>query len=102
MGGGRDASANGCSSNPARCRLASWRSFGRCARDPLTLLQAALPIAAAADLASYDLRPAAVRQTGARIIRLLTAIIAPRHARARPFIGRCRPRGRRRGTRSPT
>jgi citrate synthase len=40
------------------------------------MLQAALPLAAAADLASYDLRPAAVRKTGARIIRLLTAIIA--------------------------
>ena len=52
------------------------------ARDSLTMLQAALPIAAAADLASYDLRPPAVRQTGARIIRLLTNVIAPRHARA--------------------
>jgi citrate synthase len=30
------------------------------------------------DLASYDLRPAAVRQTGARIIRLLTTIVARR------------------------
>ena len=50
--------------------------LGTCAKQPLTLLQAALPIAAAADLASYDLRPAAVRQTGARIIRLLTTIIA--------------------------
>jgi citrate synthase len=47
-----------------------------CAKDPLTLLQAALPLAAAIDLASYDLRPAAVRQTGARIIRLCTAVIA--------------------------
>jgi len=52
-----------------------------CAKEPFTLLQAALPIAAAADLASYDLRPAAVRQTGARIIRLLTALIARRDAR---------------------
>ena len=52
------------------------------ARDSLTMLQAALPIAAAADLASYDLRPPAVRQTGARIIRLLTNVVAPRHARA--------------------
>ena len=52
------------------------------AKDPLTMMQAALPIAAAADLASYDLRPAAVRQTGARIIRLLTNVIAPRHSHA--------------------
>jgi citrate synthase len=53
-----------------------------CATAPLTQLQAALPIAAAADLASYDLRPAAVRQTGARIIRLLTTIVAGHDARA--------------------
>jgi len=39
------------------------------------LLQAALPIAAARDLASHDLRPSAVRATGARIVRLLTTII---------------------------
>jgi citrate synthase len=51
------------------------------AREPLPLVQAALPIAAAVDLASYDLRPAAVRQTGARIIRLLTTVIAARDAR---------------------
>jgi citrate synthase len=47
---------------------------------PLTMFQAALPIAAAADLASLDLRPAAVRQTGARIVRLLTASVAPGRA----------------------
>ena len=60
------------------------RQLARCERvtkEPLTLLQAALPIAAAADVASYDLRAAAVRQTGARIIRLLTTIIAPRGGR---------------------
>lgn len=54
-------------------QLTSLRS---CGTQPLTLMQAALPVAAATDLASYDLRPAAVRQTGARIIRLLTTIIA--------------------------
>jgi citrate synthase len=53
-----------------------------CGKDAFTLLQAALPIAATVDAASYDLRPAAVRQTGARIIRLLTRIIAPRAAHA--------------------
>jgi citrate synthase len=60
------------------CTL-SPRQLGRlrsCARDPLTLLQMALPLAGAMDPASYDLRPAAVRQTGARIIRLLTTTIA--------------------------
>ena len=60
-------------------RLAQLRT---CAKEPLTLLQAALPVAATADLASYDLRAAAVRQTGARIIRLLTAIIAGHDERA--------------------
>jgi citrate synthase len=49
--------------------------------DPFTRLQAALPMAAAIDLAAGDLRPAAVRQTGARIIRLMTAIIAARETR---------------------
>jgi len=52
------------------------------ASDPVTLVQTALPIAATRDLAAYDLRPAAVRQTGARIVRLLAAAIAPRHSRA--------------------
>jgi len=54
--------------------------LGRLTGDPLPLLQAAMPIAAATDLASYDLRPAAVRATGARIVRLLTTIIAGRSA----------------------
>ncbi|HEX6287765.1 MAG TPA: citrate synthase family protein [Herpetosiphonaceae bacterium] len=38
--------------------------------------QVLLPLAAADDLAAYDLRPAAVMQTGGRILRLLTAIAA--------------------------
>jgi citrate synthase len=46
--------------------------------EPRTQLQAALPIAGEADLASYDLRPTAVRQTGARIMKLLSAVIAQR------------------------
>src|SRR6185295_12882162 len=52
------------------------------AKGSLALVQAALPIAGAADLRAYDLRPAAVRQTGARILRLLTSIVAPHHAHA--------------------
>ena len=56
----------------AYSQLARLRSS---VRDPFTLLQAALPLAAVADLASYDLRPAAVRQTGARILRLFTAAL---------------------------
>jgi len=50
-----------------------------CSKDTFTLMQAALPIAAAADLASYDLRPAAVPNTGARILRLLTSLAAGRN-----------------------
>ena len=56
-------------------RLARLRT---CAKDTFTLLQLALPVGAASDLASYDLRPAAVRLTGARIVRLLATAIAPR------------------------
>jgi citrate synthase len=57
----------------SRRQLARLRA---CARDPLTLLQTALPPAGAADPASYDLRPAGVRQTGARIVRLLATMVA--------------------------
>lgn len=39
--------------------------------------QALLPLAVAEDLAAYDLRPAAVAQTGARIMRFLVQIAAP-------------------------
>jgi citrate synthase len=53
-----------------------------CAKDPFTLLQTALPVAGALDLASYDLRPAAVRQTGARILRLLATLAAGRESAA--------------------
>ena len=60
----------------APARLARLRSIA--AEGPLTLLQAALPVAAADDLASYDLRPAAVRLTGARILRLFTTLITGR------------------------
>lgn len=50
----------------------------RCAPDPVVLFQAALPIAGTVDAASYDLRPAAVRYAGARILRLLTAAVVGR------------------------
>lgn len=52
------------------------------AKDPLVLLQTALPLAGARDLAAYDLRPAAVRQSGARIVRLLASLIAGRASQA--------------------
>jgi len=66
------------------CALSSRQlaNLRTCAKDRLTLLQAALPIAGTLDLASYDLRPAAVCQTGARIIRLLKTIVAGHHSQA--------------------
>lgn len=53
-----------------------WAHLRTFAKDPMVKMQMALPLAGAVDPASYNLRPAAVRQTGARIIRLLTAIVA--------------------------
>ena len=47
---------------------------------PVEAFQVLLPLAAAHDLAAYDLRPAAVIQTGGRILRLLTAIAAEERA----------------------
>src|SRR2546427_1523589 len=67
---------------PCTVSLRQLARLRACAKDPMTLLQTALPLAGAVDLASYDLRPAAVRQTGARIVRLLTTIIAGRHSQA--------------------
>ena len=56
--------------------LATLDRLRTCAPEPIPLLQAALPVAGANDLASYDLRPSAVRLTGARILRLMAAAIA--------------------------
>ncbi|HLJ47512.1 MAG TPA: citrate synthase family protein [Bryobacteraceae bacterium] len=53
-----------------------------CTKDAFTLMQAALPIAAAADLSSYDLRPTSVANTGSRILRLLTSLAAGRDSAA--------------------
>jgi len=47
----------------------------------LVRMQTMLPAADATDPAASDLRPAAVRRTGARILRLLTTAIAGRHSR---------------------
>jgi citrate synthase len=44
--------------------------------DPVSAVQAALPVAAHLDISSYDLSPGAVRLTGARILRLVTAVVA--------------------------
>jgi citrate synthase len=47
---------------------------------PIERFQAALPLAGASDPAAWDLRPAAVAVTGARILRLMTEIAAGRRA----------------------
>jgi citrate synthase len=59
------------SSLPRR-HVASLRSFGT---DRLSMVQAALPIVGALDVASYDLSPGTVQRTGARIMRLVSNII---------------------------
>ncbi len=56
-------------------RLRAWSKD-----DPLSLLQAALPLGASIDLAAYDLRPEGVRLAGARMVRMLAAVITGRHA----------------------
>ncbi|MCC7361100.1 MAG: citrate synthase family protein [Anaerolineales bacterium] len=43
---------------------------------PAAALQVVLPLAAQSDLSAYDLRPAAVRQTGARLLQTLAAAAA--------------------------
>src|SRR5262249_51391539 len=67
------AAANG--KIPPRC-LAVRQHFSDL--PPTELFQAGWPVAAAEDVAACDLRPAAVAQTGARILRLLTLVAAGR------------------------
>jgi citrate synthase len=52
----------------------------RCAPDTFARMQVALPVAGGVDLASYDRRATAVRQTGGRILRLLAAVVAGRRS----------------------
>ena len=67
-----------------RCPLSrrQWSSVRALTTDPLSALQAALPIAAAVDVASYDLSATAVRLTGARILKLATTILVGSDASA--------------------
>ena len=59
-------------------------------KDPYTLIQTALPLAAAADPAACDLRPAAVRRAGARILRLMAAAaLLPADAATRAALVLC-------------
>jgi citrate synthase len=48
---------------------------------PIEAFQILLPLASAEDLAAYDLRPAAVARTGARILRLMAIVAAGEKAR---------------------
>ncbi len=63
---------------PATLPVHPWKGMADRAKNPLVRLQTALPLAGDLDLSAYDLRPEAVRQTGARILRLAPAIIAGR------------------------
>ena len=47
---------------------------------PVEVFQTMLPLAAAEDSAAYDLRPAAVARTGARILRLMTGVVSCQEA----------------------
>jgi citrate synthase len=60
-----------------RCPLSrrQWTAVRAQTTDLLAAVQAALPIAATDDIASYDLSATAVRFTGARIVRLVTALL---------------------------
>jgi citrate synthase len=61
----------------------AWRLPAHRGVAPLARLQVALPIAAAADLAAYDLRPAAVRSAGARILRGAACVVSGGHPKGR-------------------
>ena len=74
--GASEADANRLFDQPSPLTRRDLTPLEARTHEPLTLLQAALPIAAERDAASYDLRPPAVRQTGARILRLFATSIA--------------------------
>lgn len=65
--------------SPLSARIVS--RIARLVPDPISRVQAGLAVAAWDDAASYDLRPAAVRATGARIVRLITATVTGRDTR---------------------
>ncbi|HSH05821.1 MAG TPA: citrate synthase, partial [Anaerolineae bacterium] len=59
---------------PAELLSADWLA----GLTPVERFQTLLPLAGAQDYAAYDLRPAAVARTGARILKLLVAIVTGR------------------------
>lgn len=76
-----EAEDTGIFEQPGTFPLGRMEPLRRSGADRFTLLQAMLPLAAATDAAAYDLRPHAVRQTGARILRLATAALTGDHAK---------------------
>ena len=58
----------------SRRNLTRLRSFSK--DGPLPLLQTALPLAGALDLAACDLRPEGVRLTGGRLLKILASVAA--------------------------
>ena len=66
------------SGNPSESMLALYQKMqGHLdGLTPLEAFQVCLPLAALDDIAAYDLRPEAVAQTGARILRLLAIVAA--------------------------
>ena len=65
--------------NPLHARQLA--QLDRFPTDARSRIQAALPLAGAGDDSSFDLRPGAVRATGARIMRLAASIVADGTAR---------------------
>lgn len=63
---------------------------GERALPAITRFQAALPLAAMADLEAYDLRPAAVVETGRRILGLLVTVAAGVETGEGPVVARLR------------
>lgn len=56
------------------------------ALEPFAAFQVAVPTVGARDVAAFDLRPEAVRRTGARLLRVLTAVISPAGGRVAPAL----------------
>jgi len=73
--GGRPTPGEGLAPDAGRAPLSDYASWLKRlpGAAPAERMQAVLPLAAMDDAAAYDLRPAAVAQTGARILGLLAA-----------------------------
>ena len=87
---------------PIAVDAAAWRSAAALARrlPPLEGLQLFLPLVAAHDPLAFDLRPEAVRRTGARILRVLAAAAVGAQRRACEPVAACCSGAGRRATRA--